>query len=81
MQLYVGVVKDRHMDPQLAVFSEQEEAIAWAEKQAADNSRSGRIEPGLSPDMVRAGYIYYATYSVEGDSVWVEKKTLDSEVR
>lgn len=79
MELFVAVVKDRHTDLEVEVFTDQGKAIAWAEKQAKDNSQDGTIELDLNPMMVREGYVYHATYSPEGDSVWVQKKTLDSE--
>jgi cell division protein YceG involved in septum cleavage len=73
MNVYVTMIEDRHSDPEPYVFSTAEAAIAYA--------RACAREYAHSPDDVQEtnveGWLYSATYSVEGDSVRVVEKTID----
>lgn len=71
MQLYVAMVQDRHTDPNAEVFTSPEAAIAYARQQATEGSRGH----GYEEAEIR-GWLFYASYSPEGDSVWVVAKQL-----
>ena len=72
--VYVVMIQDRHVDPEPFVFSTAEAAIAYARQQA--------LVCASSPDEIEeqpiGGWLYYARYSGEGDSVWVVEKRLDA---
>jgi len=73
MIVYVVVINDRHCDPQAYVWSTAALAISYAKKQAA--SLAHRPED-ISEEEID-GWLWYATYGVEGDSVWVVERVLD----
>jgi hypothetical protein len=70
--VYVVMMDDRHADPEPEVFTDQDAAIAYARKFAEGNGRE--VDEHEPPP----GWLYYATYSVESDSVWVLTKRLRS---
>jgi hypothetical protein len=68
------MINDRHADPEPYIFSTAEAAITYARETAQDYaSRPGDFKEQDTPD----GWLYYATYSSEGDSVWVLAKELE----
>jgi hypothetical protein len=71
--VYVAVVEDTHADTDPQVFTDGDDAIAWAQLQAKEGAREpDDIEVmNLSPH-----YEYYASYSPES-KVWVVKRNLD----
>lgn len=72
--VYVVMVEDRHTDPEPFVFSTAEAAITFARREAHDLSHGDdQVEES---DI--GGWLYYATYSNEGDRVWVIEKTIDA---
>jgi len=76
VSVYVAMINDRHCDPEPYVFSTAEAAIGYARSTAMEYARShGDFEEHISPPP--GGWLYYATYSVEGDSVWVVEKEVD----
>ena len=79
MTVYVVVVEDRHVDVEFEVFTDQEAAIAYAREQAEAGAAAvwHREVVEHNPDAVE-GRLYYATYSVEDDCVWVVPKVLRS---
>jgi hypothetical protein len=72
-RLYVAMVADRHTDPEPYVFSTPEAAIGFAREWARDGARR---EEDFQEEPID-GWLYYARYSVEDDSVWVVEKGLD----
>lgn len=71
--IFIAMVNDRHVEPQAHPFSTAEAAIDYARRTAQEYAHSPedfREEPV-------DGWLYHATYSVEGDGVWVVEKTLD----
>lgn len=72
--LYVAMICDRHTDPEPYVFSTAEAAIAYARDKATEYARD---PDDLDEPQVPDGWLYYATYSGEDDSVWVIEKVLD----
>ena len=75
MIVYVARVNDRHADPEPYVFTTPDAAIGFARSAAlAYAHEAAYVEEGPPPE----GWLYHATYSVEGDSVWVLAKALDA---
>lgn len=72
-KLYVVMINDRHTDPEPYVFSTPEAAIDYARSEAHEYARTPE---GVEEEPIE-GWLYYARYSGEGDSVWVIAKTLD----
>jgi len=74
IKIYVAMICDRHTDPEPHLFSTPEAAIDFARGEAQHNARSNEdVEEHAAPE----GWLYYATYSGESDSVWVLEKALD----
>jgi hypothetical protein len=71
--IYVAMIADRHTDPEPYPFTTAEQAIAYARQAAHANARSPEAVEESDID----GWLYHATYSTEGDAVWVLAKTLD----
>jgi hypothetical protein len=69
MRVYLAIIEDRHTDVAVCVFSTAEKAIAYAREWAYDNARS----PDRVEEQEIDGWLYSATYSVEGDAVRVEE--------
>lgn len=67
MKAYLVMIDDRHTDPTAEVFLDPDKAVAYARGYAQD---------GLVDEDPIKGWLYHATYSVEGDSVWVIKKEI-----
>jgi len=74
MTIYVTMVADRHTDPEPYLFTTAAAAIAYAEAAAAENA----TDPDDIEEEPVEGWLYYARYSVEGDSVWVLGKEIDA---
>jgi hypothetical protein len=70
--IYVAMIADRHDDPEPYLFETADEAIAYARRTA----QAFAHEPEDVEEASVEGWLYYATYSVEGDSVWVLAKTV-----
>lgn len=68
------MINDRHSDIEPYVFSTPEAAIEFA-RNTAHELGSGEVE-----EREVRGWLYYATYRGDENSVWVIKKTLDAEV-
>jgi hypothetical protein len=71
MIVFVAMQNDRHTDPDAEVFTTAEAAIAYARQQAAEGGRGHGYDEQPIP-----GWLFYANYSPEGDSVWVVEKEL-----
>ena len=72
--VYVAMINDRHADPEPFVFSTARAAIDYAKKAAREN---GHFPEDFEEPEVPDGWLYYATYSVEDDDVWVIEKQID----
>lgn len=82
MTVYVTMVKDRHVDTEAWLFSTPDKAIAYAKSVVAANQRSAvHVDPDdasmSAEDLARAGWLFYAAYSPEGDCVWVVPTEID----
>lgn len=76
MDLFVAICIDRHIDEVVRVFSEEKMAITYCEEFAVANSRHGVTVHQLDDEMIKDGWLYFATYGGE-NSVRVEKATLN----
>lgn len=73
MKLYVLLIEDRHCDPQVRLFQDRDKAVATAIQVAEEYCH----EKGDIEMLNVAGWIYFATYSCEGDSVRVTEEEVD----
>jgi hypothetical protein len=65
---YVAMVNDRHSDPEATIFTKPGDAIEWARETARELARRPEdYQEQETPE----GWLFYATYSVESDCVWV----------
>lgn len=67
--VYVALISDRHCDPEPEVFATAEAAIQYAKGCAVAGSLDGTYE-----EREIQGWLFYATYSPESDSVRVQAK-------
>lgn len=70
MKVWIVTHNDRHADPELYVYSVREKAIAFAKSRAREFDRFGDLDESNTC----ADWLYYATYSCEGDYLKVEEK-------
>lgn len=82
--IYVVMVEDLHTDPVAHLFSTEERAMQFARTYLAG---CGDISPydeenenQLTDNMKRAGWLFYACYSGEGDCLWVLRSEVDADV-
>lgn len=67
MKVYIVMVKDRHTDPEPYPFLTAESAIRFARGYLAPyGDEVGECEVD--------GWLFYASYSSEGDAIWVVEK-------
>jgi hypothetical protein len=71
--VYVAMICDRHTDPEPFVFTTADAAIEYAKTAMAEYAHPDAEIEELEID----GWLYHATYSIEGDSVWVVEKELN----
>lgn len=74
--VYVAMIDDRHVDPEAYVFTTEALAVGFARNEAFELARAN-TDVDESPVSPVSGWLYHATYSVEGDSVWVVARELD----
>ena len=77
MDLFVGIIEDRHTDVATEVFSDEDKAVTWARKMAHD-STSDLVDESLTKSMKDAGWVYCGVYSGEGDKVRVVRRMLNN---
>jgi hypothetical protein len=75
MKIYLAMIADRHADTEPFPFSTADRAIAYARGWAV---AAARFDGDFQEPRVPGGWLYYATYSPESDSVWVVEKALDA---
>jgi len=73
MKLYIAHCLDRHIDPVIRVFDTAQGAIDFAKKFV---QKEARHPESISEETVR-GWLYHASYSSEGDHVYVTETTLN----
>ena len=67
MKIYNVIIKDRHTDTTASPFLDKQESIAFARMKAKEYCSF----PEDYKEETFAGWLFYARYSCEGDSVWV----------
>lgn len=78
MKIFIVIIEDRHTDVSAEPFTSKDAAIAHARSEASKYARfeDDFQEQELTGEMVKDGWLYYATYSVEGDCVTVVEREL-----
>lgn len=81
MNVFVVVVKDRHIGIDVRVFSKGSRAFDYAREQAAANASDPDDidEQDLTEGMVKEGWVFFCVYSIEDDIVYVQKRKVDEE--
>jgi hypothetical protein len=74
MKAYVVVIEDRHADVEVRVFDNPERAIQVAREIATENARR---PDDFEEEEVR-GWLYFARYSCEDDSVHVQEVEVEN---
>lgn len=72
VKVYIVIVDDRHVDLEPTPFADPDAAVEYARETA----RSYALRPEDFEEESVKGRLYHATYSVEGDSVWVVEKEM-----
>lgn len=78
MKLYVAMIEDRHTDTEAIVFATPDAAIDHARQHYRDNVHPDANTDDDIGEHETEGWLYHATYSTEGDSVWVVETELRS---
>ena len=78
MKIYTAIWEDRHSDTTAHLFSDLDEAISWAREKADEYSKR-YPEDYMEEDY--EGYLFYVSYSCEGDHIHITEEELDKEVR
>jgi hypothetical protein len=77
MEIYCVILEDKHYDVDVKVFSDHDKAIKYAEELARYYGDDEFDAQPITKSMLNDGYVFYVTYSCEGDSVTVIKRVLD----
>jgi hypothetical protein len=75
VDIYIVILEDRHIDVEVTPFTTAATAIEAAQRQAHEACRCAE-DYEENPEYCTDNWIFAATYSGEGDSVRVVKKTL-----
>ena len=78
-EIYIVIWKDRHCDDDAIPFSTEEKAISFAKAKAREYDRFNDLAEILTEPMKSDGWLYYGSYSCEGDCLYVVKRTIDKE--
>ncbi len=76
MRLFTAIWNDGHSDTTAHIFSDREKAIAWAKAKAKE---SAWAETDYEEEQIE-GWEFYASYSCEGDCIYVVETELDKEI-
>lgn len=75
--IYVVIIKDRHSDVEAIPFYNKEEAIDYAVNLVRNYAVNPLdIDDTLNTSMKKAGWVYHATYSCEGDYISVREEKI-----
>ena len=72
-KIFIAICKDRHIDTTAHPFSTAEKAIKFARKRAKEYAR----EPDDVEESDIDGWLFYATFSCEGDCIYVIETEMD----
>ncbi len=75
MKIYLVFDNDRHIDTYATPFKDKEKAIQYAKDMA--NESCTHKEDFKEHSTVGNDWLYHATYSCEGDHVWVTEVELE----
>lgn len=65
--IYIAICNDRHLDLDIEVFTEPEDAISYARTFAREHT----IDPNAIEEEEIKGRLYHASYGTEGDCAYV----------
>ena len=69
---YILLHEDRHADPDVELWADPDEAVARADALVREYAFEPEdIDDEMNDSMARAGWLYHASYSPEGDRVTV----------
>lgn len=71
MKVYAVMIHERHSDPEVELFAQQDDAVGWAREEATSWLRDGEE---LDEPEGFYGYLYYGSWSGEGEYVAVVEK-------
>lgn len=78
MKVWVAIIEERHSDVDAEVFTAPDAAIGWTRRRITDFARNPEdVEEELTDRMRQAGWIYFASWSGEGDSAHIIEKETD----
>lgn len=76
-EIYIVLLRDRHIDPKLYPYTTQAAAISTAEALLVEYAWVGaEIERGVFDEDDADGWVWSAQYSEEGDSIGVIRAEL-----
>lgn len=83
MIIYCLMIEDTHTDTEARLFSTPEKALEAARSYLADFADcAAHVDPDdatmTDEQLKRAGWLFYACYSTEGDCVWVLPLEVDA---
>jgi hypothetical protein len=77
-EVYLVITEDRHADVEVTPFTNQAEAVAFAEREVSANAWHPESITGedreLNEAMRADGWLWYCQYSTEGDNVRVIRR-------
>ena len=77
-EIFTTVCADHHSDIDVKVFSTLPKAKKYCQNFIRNNNVYGkRAKSGLTNAMIKDGWVYYAEYGTEGDSVRIETSIVD----
>lgn len=81
MKIFCVIIEDRHTDTDVQVFSEAQAALDYARSWAKESATHDEDyeEQQITEGMAEDGWIFFAEYSCESDSVRVVVRGLDGE--
>lgn len=76
MEIYIVIIEDRHAESTVHPFADKDKAVSEARRVAKKYCR----HPEDYEEHDYMGWLFYATYSCESDSVRVLAATMDKEI-
>lgn len=76
--IFILIIEDRHADTDARPYATELAAITAAEAFLAGCDQEDVEQQELNDAMIQQGWVFYATYSCESDSVWVVRREMDA---